>query len=83
MQMKGLLKELGGSFEQLLSQKRAGVVAALVAACLRTGACQEVVCAALTAALHSRQQEDKVQLDNVFKMQIASLSGSNLHQPPY
>lgn len=50
-QMRGLVRELASGLGQLLKQRRAGVVAALVAAAHRTGACQEAVCKSLAAAL--------------------------------
>lgn len=60
VQMKALLKELGGSLGMLLSHRRAGVVASLVAAAQRTGACQEAVCTALASALRSNSNSQQV-----------------------
>ena len=62
MQMKGVFKELEGSMGQLLSGKRAGVVAALVAAAHRTGACQESVCSGLAKALRDNKGESQAQV---------------------
>ena len=58
--MKAVVKELGGSLGQLLGQQRAGVVAAMVAAAQRTGACQDALCAELAAALRSRAETGQV-----------------------
>ncbi|KAK9798918.1 hypothetical protein WJX73_010578 [Symbiochloris irregularis] len=59
-QMKALMKELGQSFGELLAQHRAGVVAALVAAAHRTGACNDAVSSSLASGLkHTGQQDCK------------------------
>ena len=49
--MKGVVKELRGSFPELLQRKRAGVVAAALAAAARTGTGQVELAQALAAAL--------------------------------
>ena len=50
MQMKAV-KELRGSFPELLRSRRGGVIAATLAAAARTGAGQVDLCKALSAAL--------------------------------
>ena len=50
MQMKAV-KELRGSFPELLRSRRGGVIAATLAASARTGAGQVDLCKALSAAL--------------------------------
>ena len=50
-QVTQALAELGDSFGELLSRKRAGVVAALLAACSRLGAAQSAACRALSRGL--------------------------------
>ncbi|MEW5306821.1 MAG: hypothetical protein WDW36_009259 [Sanguina aurantia] len=50
-QVKSMFEELQASLGELLRKRRSGVVAALVAACGRTGACQKEVCATLATAL--------------------------------
>jgi hypothetical protein len=49
--VKQALAELGDSFGELLSRRRAGVVAALLAACGRLGAAQSDACRALSRGL--------------------------------
>ena len=58
--MKAVVKELGPSIGQLLSQQRAGVVAALLAAAGRTGACQDAVLQGLSTGLRASQATAKV-----------------------
>ena len=60
LQMKAVVKELGPSIGQLLSQQRAGVVAALLAAAGRTGACQDAVLQGLNTGLRACQDTAKV-----------------------
>jgi hypothetical protein len=50
-QVTQALAELGDSFGELLSRKRSGVVAALLAACSRLGAAQSAACRALSRGL--------------------------------
>lgn len=50
-QVTQALAELGDSFGELLSRRRAGVVAALLAACSRLGAAQSAACRALSRGL--------------------------------
>lgn len=58
LQMKAVMKELGASFGQLLGQHRAGVVAALMAAAHRTGACNDAVSSSLVSGLKQASQQD-------------------------
>ena len=58
--VKKLLAELKGSFKELLQRRRSGVVAAMLAACARTGAGQADASKALAAALTSLHDEGKV-----------------------
>jgi len=51
LQIKAALAELGDGFDQLLSRRRAGVVAALLAAAGRLGAGQSEACRALSRGL--------------------------------
>ncbi|KAK9812727.1 hypothetical protein WJX72_002737 [[Myrmecia] bisecta] len=58
-QVKQLLGELKDSFRELLKQRRSGVVAALLAACGRTGTGQAEACKALANALMAGQPDRK------------------------
>lgn len=58
--MEQVTKELEDHLGQLLKQNRAGVVAALVAAAHRTGACHEALGKALSARLQDGQHSSKV-----------------------
>lgn len=51
LQIKQALAELGDSFGELLSRRRSGVVAALLAAAGRLGAAQSEACRALSRGL--------------------------------
>lgn len=62
--VKKLLAELKGSFKELLQRRRSGVVAAMLAACARTGAGQADASKALAAALTSLHDEGKVKLSS-------------------